>query len=572
MTRFAASLLLAALGPIAGAPQAAPALWDGLTPGAHAAGFSVAIEADASRPVEGGARRVQVSCWYPAADTGGQALTYRDYFVLSAGEREPASAAARQAAVAAEKAFFASVGVTGSLVERWLDQPVYARADAPAAAGTFPLVLVAQGNGQSAHHQAILSEWLASHGYVVCTTPSQVRLGTSMTSEADVLPNARAQAADLRIAERYARAHWRVGASAPGLVGHSFGARSALVLASAGSAAALASLDGGIGAKEARDWVDGLGLDPARFTTPILHVYEAGDPAITPDLTLMQRLDRSRRTIVRIDALRHVDFTSLGFGAAAIDGLTGEAPADLPAKVRAIATLVLLFLDSAMKTDDGAFMTRVPPETMDACGEVTTDYTDHDVTTTDSTDYTDQDVTTTEFTDHTDRDVTTTEFTDHTDRDVTTTEFTDYTDQDVTTTEFTDHTDRDVTTTEFTDYTDQDVTTTEFTDHTDRDVTTTEFTDYTDQDVTTTEFTDYTDQDVTTTEFTDHTDRDVTTTEFTDHTDRDVTTTEFTDHTDRDVTTTEFTDHTDREGRTTDCQGTRGAAAERGTLEARITA
>ncbi len=361
MSEFAAVLLLAALGPLAGAGQGAPALWDGLTPGAHAAGFSVTIEPDASRPLPGGARRIQVSCWYPALATGGQALTYRDYFVLSAGEREPASAAAKQAAIDAEKAFFATVGVKRSLVERWFDQPVFARADAPAAAGTFPLVLVAQGNGQSAHHQAILSEWLASHGFIVCTTPSQVRLGTSMTSEADVLPNARAQAADLRVAERYARAHWRVRASAPGLVGHSFGARSALVLASAGPAAALASLDGGIGADEARDWVDGLGLDRTRFTTPILHVYEAGDRAITPNLTLIQSLDRSDPTVVRIDALRHIDFTSLGFGAAAIDGLTGKAPADLPAKVRTVATLVLLFLDSAMKTEDGAFMTRIPP-------------------------------------------------------------------------------------------------------------------------------------------------------------------------------------------------------------------
>jgi len=361
MAGLAAVLLLAALGPLSGLRQTAPALWDGLAPGTHAAGFSVAMELDASRPLARGARRIQVTCWYPAADTGGQGLTYRDYFVLSAGEREPASAEAKQAAVEAEKAFFASVGVKGSVVERWLDQPVYARADAPAAPGTFPLVLVAQGNGQSAHHQAILSEWLASYGFVVCTTPSQARLGTSMTSEADVLPNARAQAADLRIAERYARARWRVRASAPGLVGHSFGARSALVLASAGPAAAIVSLDGGIGAQEAREWVDGLGLDRARFTTPILHVYEADDRAITPDLRLIRSLDRSNRTIVKIDALRHIDFTSLGFGAAAIDGLTGEAPAALPAKVRAVAMLVLRFLDSAMNTDDRTFLTQIPP-------------------------------------------------------------------------------------------------------------------------------------------------------------------------------------------------------------------
>ncbi len=349
---------------MAAAPAEPPALWAGLTPGPHRVGFTSALERDASRPLDGAPRPIQVSCWFPAAGDGGRALAFRDYFLLSAGERRPASGQEKQAAISAEKTFFAGVGVDGALVERWLDQPVFALAELPPAPGTWPLVLVAQGNGQSAHHQAVLAEWLASHGFVVCTTPSQARLGNSMTSEADVLPSARAQAADLQFAEQYARAHFRVHVTPPGVVGHSFGGRSALVLAAGGHAAAIVSLDGGLGAAEARGWVDGLSLDRARFAVPILHIYEEGDRAITPDLDLIRSLGRSPRILVKVDAMRHIDFTSLGFGAATVAGLTGDAPPSLADKARAVATLTLKFLDATLNGSAQAstFLQRAPAD------------------------------------------------------------------------------------------------------------------------------------------------------------------------------------------------------------------
>ena len=335
---------------LARAQPAVPALWAGLHPGSHAVGFTTALVADPARQVDGQAGQIQVSCWFPAAGPPGAPLTFRDYFLLSVAERGTASAEAKQAAIADEKKFFASVGVLGTLVDRWFDAPVFARAGGSPASGTFPLVLVAQGNGQSAHYQAILSEFLASRGFVVCTTPSQARLGTTMASEADVLPSANAQAADLRVAERYARERYHLRAAPAGVVGHSFGGRSALVLAAGGHAAAIASLDGGIGAEEARSWVDGLPLDRSRFATPILHIYEEGDRAITPDLALIRSLANSDRTLVKIDAMRHIDFTSLGFGAAAFEGLTGKPPASLGEKCRRVAMLTWRFLEATLNS------------------------------------------------------------------------------------------------------------------------------------------------------------------------------------------------------------------------------
>jgi pimeloyl-ACP methyl ester carboxylesterase len=306
----------------------------------------VTLEHDPARHLDGRPRPIQVACWFPARPQTGSPLTVRDYFVASAGERAPASPGAERAAVAEGKTFFASVGVDGALVDRWLSEPVYARTGATAERAPFPLVLVAQGNGQSAGDQAILAEFLASRGFLVCTTPSQARLGTRMTSEADVLPAARDQAADLEIAERSARARFSPRLGAAALIGHSFGARSALLHAARHGAPALVSLDGGIGAAEARTWIDGAGVDRDAFATPTLHIYQEGDRAITPDLALLRSLRRADRTLVKVDGMRHIDFTSLGFGTAAVDGLTGKTPAGLADRARGVAALAALFLDA----------------------------------------------------------------------------------------------------------------------------------------------------------------------------------------------------------------------------------
>lgn len=329
-------------------PPAAPRLWAGLDPGPHAVGFSTTIERDSTRQLDGKPRPVQVACWFPSSSGTGTPLTFRDYFVTSASERESATASAEQAAIDEEKKFFASAGVDGTLVDQWLAEPVYARAGATPKRAAYPLVLVAQGNGQSAKDLAILSEVLASRGLVVCTTPSQARLGDRMTSEADVLPNAVAQAADLAVAERSARARVNPRPGVATLVAHSFGARSALLYAARHGAAALVSLDGGIGAAEARTWIDGASIDRARFTAPILHIYEEGDRAITPNMDLIRSLTASDRTLVKIDGLRHIDFTSLGFGAAAVPGLTGPPSASLAAKLRVVGDSTLTFIARAL--------------------------------------------------------------------------------------------------------------------------------------------------------------------------------------------------------------------------------
>lgn len=348
---LARSLLIATAG-AAGQPPVAstPAGWPG--PGPRDVGFAVWLERDASRALNGAPRPVQVGCWYPAQSRSGPALTYADYFALSESERDgrTLTAGERSAAIAAYKTLLVENGVSADGFDAWFATAFLARRDAPPVDGALPLVLVAQGNFHSLHHQAVLAEHLASHGYLVCSTPSQTRLSGPMQSEDDVTPNARAQAADLQIARRAASARFTATADRLGLVGHSFGSRSLLILAALTNATALVSLDGGIGGAQAKRWIDQVPeVDLARMRTPVLHLYEDVEEFVTPDFELLERMTGTRRVLVKIDGVRHLDFSGLGFVSAAITPLRPNLPPDFIRRVAAITVYTRAFLDATMK-------------------------------------------------------------------------------------------------------------------------------------------------------------------------------------------------------------------------------
>lgn len=307
---------------------------------------------DATRRDPGGALHpLQVSVWYPAARAAGPAapMRYRDYVQVSARERtlSPLTGAEEAAALARYRGFLVSNGLAPEGVEEWLGAAMSAVRDAPAAGGRFPLVAIATGMGGAVHDQAVLGEFLASRGYVAATTPSPVRLGSRMESEADVLPRAREQAGDLSMAMDLLSARADVDRTRAGVVGYSFGARSGLLLAAMRKdVRALVSLDGGIGSAQAKDWLPGPVLSRAAFSTPLLHLYQDGDPASPPDLALLQSLSASPRWLVKLAGLRHLDFITFGFAAAAFPRLAAPASSQRPAALRAALEYTAAFLDA----------------------------------------------------------------------------------------------------------------------------------------------------------------------------------------------------------------------------------
>ena len=368
MTFFAVLglLLVAATGSAADTP----ALWGRLTPGPHAVGFRVLRHRDAARTQPDGSRRpVQISLWYPAARAaGGKGLRYADYVLVSAGETtlaDPAPAEAT-AALAAYRAFLTSHGVPEAGAAAWMESPLYALRDAPAARTTFPLALIAQGNGGAVQDQAVLGEFLASHGFVVATCPSPVRLGARMESDADVLPVAEAQALDLAFALDVLRRERLADVRRLGIVGYSFGARAALLLAARQpSAKALVSLDGGIGTASGGPWLTASALDRARFRIPILHVYEETEEFMRPDFTLLDSVAGAGQLRLKVTGLHHMDLITLGFASAALPELGTPAPerAALDDRLAATFTYALRFLQARVSGDAAArrFVARDPP-------------------------------------------------------------------------------------------------------------------------------------------------------------------------------------------------------------------
>ena len=165
---------------------ATPSLWNGLTPGPVPIGFKGwLLRAQASEFHHGPQHLVQVNVWYPAIANGGTAMTFRDYVLLKTTENtydEPTDAT-RQAALSEFR---------GPQV--LLDTPMLARLNSPTPINVTrsPIVFFAVDEGESPADVAVLAEFIASHGYIVVTTPSVTRLTAN-----DAAARAQEQADDI---------------------------------------------------------------------------------------------------------------------------------------------------------------------------------------------------------------------------------------------------------------------------------------------------------------------------------------------------------------------------------------
>ena len=333
-------------------PFSAPRLWGPLEPD----GYAVRLDTLMRRaPAKAGwapaGRPVQITVWSPATARG-TLLTYRDYIALTAnqGSLDAATAEASTAAVARLTRFVTSMGSSDAAVGEWMDMPVAASWNARRSPGRFPLVIIAQGNYHSAYNQAVLGEYLASHGYVVATSPSPLLLEETPDS-ASLLTRARRQAADIEYVVDVMRNRAGVDPLRVAVVAHSFGARAAFVAVADGAPfRAFVSLDGGIANKLGNDWLAGTPLDTAQLRIPLLHIYQDRDSTVQPDFSLVRRWHRADRNLVRVDDMYHQYFTALGFVAAVDTALhVGPPVANLGTKVGGVVQMTGAFLDAVLR-------------------------------------------------------------------------------------------------------------------------------------------------------------------------------------------------------------------------------
>ncbi len=347
MTRvLLSSLLVLALAGCASAPPApaGPALplWAGLAPGQYPVGFISSTLPSAPHPL-------QVSVWYPSG-TDGSPLRNRDYLLLNLTENgeHPTKEDADKSLDDAE-AFLTKNGISASSAEALFNAPMYAHAGAHVAAGKFPLVFVVQGNAQSASGQAVLSEFLASHGYVVATIPSITRMTGAMKTEADIMPKAVAEMDDIDRAIK-SLAQWAdVDEKIPvTLIAHSFGARGALLYAMHHPPVnAIVSLEGGIGMSVGQKlMVDSKSLDLTAAMPPVLHFYELNDDSGVPDFRLLKSLKTPDLQLVRMNSMHHVHFSGDGFASVMLPemAVATKAGPDLKHEVQSVAKQTLAYI------------------------------------------------------------------------------------------------------------------------------------------------------------------------------------------------------------------------------------
>jgi len=317
-TRLIAALALAAALPIHA--ESTPPLWLNLKPGSFHVGYRrFLMGTDA------------LDIWYPAKNAG-KAMTFRAYLHGTVGELST---------------FLSHHGVPAASIAQLLDASVYARSGAAAAAGRFPLVIIAQGNGEDAADQSILSEFLASHGYVVASVPSPT-IAHPMTDEAQVGAFAEEQATAERASKATSK-RFRVRIDRESIVGHSFGARAALLLAmQRPSLRAIVSLDGGIGTSTGVQSMESApSFRAGAKLPPLLHIYETFDGFMRPDFRFIEGLNFRSLKLQQAASVHHIHFTTYGFAAALLPEIARvtKAEPDVGEGVVAVANSVLEFLD-----------------------------------------------------------------------------------------------------------------------------------------------------------------------------------------------------------------------------------
>jgi pimeloyl-ACP methyl ester carboxylesterase len=171
---------------------------------------------------------------------------------------------------------------------------------------TFPLILVAQGNGQDAADQAVLAETIASHGYVVASVPSPM-IRQPMTDQSQIASFAEQQADALAAAMLRIGRIFRTRSNRVGVIGHSFGVRAALLLAMRNrSIGALVSLDSGIGTANGTRELQAAPSYRGKAELPAtLHIYETLDSFMKPDFAFLRSLRIRRLRLQKTEGMHH---------------------------------------------------------------------------------------------------------------------------------------------------------------------------------------------------------------------------------------------------------------------------
>lgn len=357
-------------------------LWGDLPTGPHAVGFRSFWRADASRPYNmtyddqsryaptQAPRPILINMWYPAKlSAPTNTMVQRDYLNIEA--TTPRLARFAQKLIQYNKAIIIQELLgkpekdlndkERALLADFFTTPTAAHRDAVPQRGPFPLIIYHSGYSSSLEDNAVLCEFLASHGYVVINSVYQKADGSSFNVDGN-----EGSVSDMRYLIAYARRLSNVDGHKIAIVGHSGGAQAGFIFQARNRSLAnvLVSLDTTQDYYSLSDdrWdymTDTVLKKIKNISTPLLVV--ARKEAI---FQMCDRLKYAERYYLTLENLEHEDFISQGIAQEiiryklSIDESTAQ---DVQERLRAASAVrtdyeimcryVLNFLNAYLKND-----------------------------------------------------------------------------------------------------------------------------------------------------------------------------------------------------------------------------
>lgn len=322
-------LMLTTASQVHAASENSP-LWAQLRPGPYRTGFRYIYTRDPSRTWTqtrgfGKAftpdllgRPIRISVWYPASPKSGARMAYGEY-INTAG---PQSYKTYDELIRAQDLFHSKLNVRSGVLPQFLATPVNAYAHAIPLKSRFPLVLYFDGLQGDTVSQVVLNEYLASYGFVVATIPI-VGENASMPAQTSTQTGLETTIRDMQFAWSILRFYPDVDAAKVAVVGHSLGAVEALLFAMRnGDVSAAIGLDGTYGFTP-NVLTDFYAYDSPRMSAALLDLRRAqtstGPSAFVLDLSAVESLYFSSRTVVTLKGMYHTDFTDFGILAKVFD-------------------------------------------------------------------------------------------------------------------------------------------------------------------------------------------------------------------------------------------------------------
>jgi len=312
-----------------------PAVWGDLTPGPYGVGFQTLEKYDYSRafrvkydyfgaPLPGErARPIQILLWYPAVvSADAMPAVYGEYAyaypedesfinVLSNFHNREIGYLTRYLRDRSHVQELMSIKMTGVRDA--------APATPPDSAG-FPLIIYHAGENHA--ENAIMCEYLASHGFVVATTPS-------MGSRRFQLQPTPADQENLIRDREFILVHINqfpfIDKNRLGVCGYHFGGATALLMQMRNSDIdAVAALEGSF---ILPDFIElakqNPAYNPARAHVPLMLLYTDTPP---PDMSMVDSLVYAKKYAVKLAGLRSIDLSGYGVMALRVSDTAGPPP------------------------------------------------------------------------------------------------------------------------------------------------------------------------------------------------------------------------------------------------------